>query len=196
MDKSNSTQVIISKYSEKVNALSENCSIIQTETEFKELFKGVIIMFIKDMIVLYNKLLTKLPDLKFSSSSEKITNLNILLNSLEGDGKLYGIDCTDIILRAYITYFYVKYRDDMMSWNIDNVKKINEQNVHSAVIDTAHKEKVSNEVSEYLNIIPEVIMMINNLSEKDILKVMYLLNNVNVIIDVYLAKKSLNQLNP
>ena len=38
--------------------------------------------------------------------------------------------------------------------------------------------------------------MINNLSEKDILKVMYLLNNVNVIIDVYLAKKSLNQLAP
>lgn len=196
MDKSNSTQVIISKYIEKVNTLSKNCSNILTETEFRELFKGVIIMFIKDMIVLYNKLLIKLPDLKYSSSSEKITNLNILLNSLEGDGKLYGIDCNDIILRAYITYFYIKYRDDMMSWNIENVKKINEQNVHNVVIDTANKEKVSSEVSEYLNIIPEVIMMLNNLSEKDILKIMYLLNNVNVIIDIYLAKKSLNQLSP
>ena len=32
--------------------------------------------------------------------------------------------------------------------------------------------------------------MINNLKEKDILKVLYLLNNLNVIIDVYLVKKS------
>ena len=109
---------------DKINTLNNNCINITTETEFKELFKGVIIMFIKDIIILYNKLLIKLPNLKYSSSSEKITNLNILLTSLEGDGKLYGIDCCDIILRAYITYFYVKFRDDMMSWNIENVKKI------------------------------------------------------------------------
>lgn len=194
MDKT--VQTIISKYTEKINALNNNCINLGSETEFKELFKGVIIMFIKDVVILYNKLLVKIPELKYSSSSEKITNLNIILTSLEGDGKLYGIDCTDIILRAYITYFYVKYRDDMMSWNIDNVKKINEENIHCAVIDTASKEKVTNEVSEYLNIIPEVVMMINNLSEKDIIKVMYLLNNVNVIIDVYLAKKSQGQLTP
>ena len=196
MDKLNSIQTIINKYTEKINALNNNCINIPTETEFKELFKGVIIMFIKDILVLYNKLLTKLPDLKYSSSSEKITNLNILLESLEGDGKLYGIDCNDIILRAYITYFYVKYRDDMMSWNIDKVKQINEKNIHSAVVDTAEKEKVSNEVAEHLNIIPEVVLMINNLSEKDIVKIMYLLNNINVIIDVYLGKKSQNLLLP
>jgi hypothetical protein len=193
MDK-NSSQTLINKYNDKINTLNNNCINITTETEFKELFKGVIIMFIKDIIILYNKLLIKLPNLKYSSSSEKITNLNILLTSLEGDGKLYGIDCCDIILRAYITYFYVKFRDDMMSWNIENVKKINEQNMQNIVIDTASKEKIGNEVSEYLNIIPEIILMINNLNEKDIIKLMYLLNNVNVIIDVYLAKKSQGQL--
>jgi hypothetical protein len=193
MNRNDSTQNIINKYTEKINSLNNSCIDIQTENEFKELFKGVIIMFIKDVILLYNKLLVKLPDLKYSASSEKITNLTTLLNSLETDGKLLGFDCNDIILRAYITYFYIKYRDDMMSWNIEKVKDINEQNMHNIVTDTAEKEKVSSEVAEHLNIIPEVVLMINNLSEKDILKIMYLLNNVNVIIDVYLAKKSQKQ---
>jgi hypothetical protein len=196
MEKSNKTKSIIEKYKEKIDYLKQNCETIQSEKEFMELFKGVIIMFIKEMILLYNKLLEKLPNLKFSSSSEKITNLNILLTSLEGDGILYGIDCTDIILRAYITYFYLKYRDDMMNWNIEQIKLINEENIHSTVIDTASKEKVTNEVSEYLNIIPEVVLMINNLSEKDILKTTYLVNNVNVIIDVYLVKKQQKLLMP
>jgi hypothetical protein len=196
MEKSSKAKSIIEKYNEKIESLKQNCESLQSEKEFMELFKGVIIMFIKEMILLYNKLLEKLPNLKFSSSSAKITNLNILLTSLEGDGILYGIDCTDIILRAYITYFYVKYRDDMMNWNIEHIKLLNEENIHSTVIDTASKEKVTNEVSEYLNIIPEVVLMINNLSEKDILKTTYLLNNVNVIVDVYLVKKQQKLLMP
>jgi hypothetical protein len=194
MEKNFSIENAIQKYKQKLELLTNNCININSENEFKELFKGVIIMFIKDIIVLFNKLLVKLPDLKHSSTSEKITNLNIILNSLEGDGKLYGIDCNDIILRAYIAYFYVKYRDIMMSWNIENVKNINEKNMHGVIMDTASKEKVTNEVSEYLNIIPEVIIMLNNLNDKEILKVLYLLNNINSIIDVYLSKKSQNQL--
>ena len=180
---------IIEKYNEKIEVLKQNCEVLDSEKEFMELFKGVIVMFIKEIILLYNKLLDKLPNLKFSSSSEKITNLNILLTSLEGDGVLYGIDCLDIILRAYINYFYIQYRDDMMNWNIEQIKLINEENIQSTIIDTASKEKLTNEVSEYLNIIPEIILMINNLSEKDILKTTYLLNNVNIIVDVYLVKK-------
>jgi hypothetical protein len=196
MEKNSKAKVTIEKYNEKINVLKQNCEVLQTEKEFMELFKGVIIMFIKEMILLYNKILEKLPNLKFSSSSEKMTNLNILLTSLEGDGILYGIDCTDIILRAYITYFYLKYRDDMMNWHIEQINLINEKNIHSVVIDTASKEKVTNEVSEYLNIIPEVVLMINNLSEKDILKTTYLLNNVNTIVDIYLIKKQQKLLMP
>ena len=155
---------IIEKYNEKIEVLKQNCEVLASEKEFMELFKGIIVMFIKEIILLYNKLLDKLPNLKFSSSSEKITNLNMLLTSLEGDGILYGIDCIDILLRAYINYFYIQYRDDMMNWNIEQIKLINEENIHSTIIDTASKEKLTNEVSEYLNIIPEVILMINNLS--------------------------------
>jgi hypothetical protein len=184
----------IKKYSVKLDDLNNSCININTDAEFKDLFKGIIIIFIKDIIVLYNKILIKLPDLTFSSSSEKITNLNILLGSLEGDGKIYGFDVTDIMLRAYITYFYIKYRDYMMSWDIEAIKNINEDNIESVIVDTASKEQVTNEVSEYLNIIPEVVLMINNLSEKDIVKIFYLTNNVNTIIDNYLNKKSQNQL--
>ena len=180
----------IDNYKCKIETIKNNCSQLNTELEIKELFKGIIIMFIKDVIRLYNKLINKLPDLKFSKSSEKISNLNTLLTSLETDGKLFNIDLNDIILRAYINYFYMKYRDDMMDWNLDNIKLLNEESIKSAVINSAKSEDVVDKASEYLNIIPEIVLMINNLKETDILKMLYLLNNLNTIIDVYLLKKS------
>ena len=180
----------IDSYKSKLEIIKNNCLLLGTETEIKDLFKGIIIMFIKDVIRLYNKLIKKLPELKFSQSSEKISNLNTLLESLESDGKLFNLDLNDIILRAFITYFYMKYRDDMMSWDIQNIKLVDENLIKSAVIDTARSEDVVDTASEYLNIIPEIVLMINNLKESDILKMLYLLNNLNVIIDVYLLKKS------
>ena len=181
---------IINSYKIQLDKLKDNCLLISTEQEFKELFKGVIIMFIKDVILLYNKLLVKMPELKFSKSSQKITNLNILLNALEGDGKLFNLDCNDILLRAYITYFYTLYRDDMIEWNLEKISNINEDDIKEVVLDTAAKENVSDEASEHLNIIPEIVLMINNLKERDILKILYLLNNLNTVIDVYLVKKA------
>ena len=180
----------IDNYKSKIETIKNNCSQLNTETEIKELFKGIIIMFIKDVIRLYNKLIKKLPELKFSKSSEKISNLNILLDSLETDGKLFNLDINEIILRAYINYFYMKYRDDMMNWDLENIKLLNEDTIKCAVIDSAKSEDVVETASEYLNIIPEIVLMINNLKESDILKMLYLLNNLNTIIDVYLLKKS------
>jgi hypothetical protein len=183
----------IQSYKLKIKVLEENCLQISKEDEFKELFKGVVIMFIKDVILLYNKLLIKMPDLKYSKSSEKITNLNTLLNALETDGKLFNLDCNDIILRAYINYFYTSYRDDMLEWNLEKISNINENDIKEAVLDTASKENVANEASAHLNIIPEIVLMINNLKERDILQILYLLNNLNTVIDVYLVKKASNQ---
>ena len=180
----------IENYKCKIETLLINCEQLNTELEIKDFFKGIIIMFIKDVIRLYNKLIKKLPDLKFSKSSEKISNLNILLDSLETDGRLFNLDLNDIILRAYINYFYMKYRDIMMEWNLDNIKLINEETIACALIETAKTEDVVDTASEYLNIIPEIVLMINNLKESDILKLLYLLNNLNTIIDVYLLKKS------
>jgi hypothetical protein len=179
----------IESYKVQLNCLKDSCMELASESELTDLFKGVVIMFIKDVILMYSKLLQKIPDLKYSSSSEKITNLNTLLNALEGDGKLFNLDCNDIILRAYVNYFYTQYRDHMMNWDLEQIKAINEKNIEEAVIDTASKEKVLDQASEHLNIIPEIVLMINNLKERDILKILYLLNNLNTVIDVYLYKK-------
>ena len=112
----------IDNYKFKIETIKNNYFKLNTDLEIKDLFKGVIIMFIKDVIRLYNKLIIKLPELKFSKSSEKISNLNKLLYSLESDGKIFNLDVNDIIFRAYISYFYLKYREDMMEWNIEKIK--------------------------------------------------------------------------
>ena len=149
-------------------------------------------MFLKDVMQLFNKVIKKVPDLKFSKSSEKISNLNILLECLESDGILFNVDVNDVIVRGYITYFYMKYREYIINWDIASFKNINEESIVTVVIDTAKSENVENKATEYINIIPEIVLIINNLREKDILKLLYLLNNLNVIIDVYLLKKSQN----
>lgn len=180
----------INNYKKELKTLEENCNILSL-SELEEMFKGVVVMFIKDVIHLYNKLLVSMPELKFSKSSEKITNLNTLLDALEGDGKMFGVDCNDIILRAYVTYFYKEHRDIMMDWDLEKIKTINENDITDAVINTATKENVIESTSEHLNIIPEIVLMLNNLKDKDILKILYLLNNINTVIDIYLLKRSL-----
>jgi hypothetical protein len=179
----------IESYKNQLSCLKDSCLGLSTESELTDLFKGVVIMFIKDVILLYNKLIQKIPDLRYSKSSEKITNLNVLLNALETDGKLFNLDCTDILLRAYVTYFYAKYRDDMVNWDIEKIKSIDETKITEAVVDTATKENVLDRTSEHLDIVPEIILMLNNLKDRDILKLLYLLNNLNTVIDVYLYKK-------
>ena len=179
----------IESYKKELSTLKENCLELSNEEELKELFKGVVIMFIKDVILLYNKLLQKMPELKFSKSSEKITNLNTLLNALETDGKLFNLDCNDIILRAYVNYFYTEYRDIMMDWNTEQIKRIDENDIEGAVLNSATKENLLDKASDHLNIIPEIVLMLNNLRDRDILKILYLLNNLNTVIDVYLYKK-------
>lgn len=185
----------INIYKLQIDELHKNCSNINSEAEFRELFKGIVIMFINDMILMYDKLLTKIPTLKNSVSSEKITYLKILLDALNGDGMLFGVECNELMIRAYLNYFWTPYRDYMMDWDLSNIQYINESNVKNAIVDTASKENLLDTALENLNIIPEIMMMKDNLSERDILKILFLLNNLNTIIDVYLYKKSLNQLN-
>jgi hypothetical protein len=163
---------------------------LNSDDVFKELFNGTIIMFIKEILILYNKLTIQHPELKTSHCAEKISNLNMLLRSLEGDGKLLGINCNEFILKAYINYCYLKYREILQTWDILKIKSINENNIKSAVIDTASKETVLSKASEHLNIIPEIITMINNLHDKEILKILFYLNNLNLIVDIYLVKES------
>ena len=175
----------IKKYEEKIDNLRQSCLNIESDADFKELFKGVVIMFIKDIILLFNKLVSINPEFKFSKSSEKISNLNILLDSLESDGFLFGINCNDIIMRSYVNFVYSKYRDNMMEWNIKQIINIDEEQIKNDVL---NKTKAEN-IGEYLNIIPEIKIMSTYLKEKDILKVLFLLNNLNVIVDIYLLKR-------
>jgi hypothetical protein len=127
-------------------------------------------------------LVSQHPEFKFSKSSEKISNLNILLNSLESDGFLFGINCNDIIMRSYVNFVYTKYRDNMMKWDIKN---IDEDKIKDDVL---NKTNVDN-IGEYLNIIPEIKIMCTYLKDKEFLKIIFLLNNLNVIIDIYLLKQ-------
>ena len=53
----------IDNYKSKIETIKNNYSQLNTETEIKELFKGIIIMFIKDVLRLFNKLIKKLPEL-------------------------------------------------------------------------------------------------------------------------------------
>lgn len=177
----------IDKYKNKLDEFKSKYVQIKSETELTELFKGVVIIFIKDVILLYNKLLVKLPDLKYSNSSEKITNLHAVLNSLEGDGKLFNINCIDIILTSYISYIYNDYRDIMFSWDISKIKTIDENEIKETIITKTSKDHDQKDlIAEHFNLIPEIILIINNLNEKDILKLLYLLNNLNIIVDIYI----------
>jgi hypothetical protein len=186
------TEIDINSYKVKIETVKETYDNLATEKEIKELFKGIFIMFLKEVLQLFNKVLKKVPDLKFSKSSEKISNLNIILECLESDGILFNVDVNEVIVRGYTTYIYMEYRDYIMDWNIESIKLLNEESIKSVVIDTAKKEEIEDTVADYLNIIPELVLIINNLKEKDILKLLYLLNNLNVIVDVYLLKKSQN----
>ena len=191
-EKSNSKSNIL-EYNVKLALLKEQCQNITEEKEFKELFKGIILMFLDEINKLFKKLLKKIPELKESNSSKKINNLNILIDYINGTTSLLGIDINDIIIRGYTNYFYLRFRNDMIEWNIKELKNINETNIEKEVLETASKENVKENIIEHLNLIPEVVMMINNLEEKDILKLLYILNNMNTLVDVYLLKKKENK---
>ena len=183
----------ILEYQVKLKILEEQCQTITEEKEFKELFKGIILMFLDEVNRVFKKLLKKIPELKETNSSKKIDNLNILVDYINGTNSMLGIDINDIIIRGYTTYFYLKFRDDMINWNIDEIKKINESDIEKEILETASKENIKENVAEHLNLIPEVVMMVNHLEEKDILKLLYILNNMNTLVDVYLLKKNMKE---
>lgn len=162
---------------------------IETEKELKEVFNEVCIMFIKEILKLYNKCLPTIENLNTPACAEKISNLNILLQSLETDKCILGYNCNDIIIRAYMNYFYKNYREDLMTWNIDNIKAIDENDIKNLVLESAKEEKLEDTISEYLNIIPEVVLIINKLRNKEIITLFYILNNMNIILDTYIVKK-------
>lgn len=189
---------IISKYNNKLNKLKNKYIHIETNEEFKDLFKGVLIILIRNILEMKNKL--ELNN-NYINLINKISDLNILLDYLENDKQLLNIDLCDVLLRGYINYIYKDYRDYIMNWNIDEIKNISTDDVNS-LIDTKNntiskKSSISNlisdlssinDISEYLNVIPEISILINNLEENNIIKLFYLLNNINIIIDLYLIK--------
>jgi len=192
-DQMSHNQSNILEYQVKLKILEEQCQNIIEEKEFKELFKGIILMFLDEVNRVFKKLLKKIPDLKYSDSSKKIDNLNILVNYINGTTSMLGIDINDIIIRGYTTYFYLKFRDDMINWNIDEIKKINESDIEKEILETASKENIKEDVTEHLNLIPEIFMIVKNLELKNILKLFYILKNMNTLIDVYLLKKNMNE---
>lgn len=183
-------EILIETYKSNLESLSDNCKKITSENEYRDLFRGIFIMFLEDFIQLYNKLSIKIPELKTEKTLDKINNLNRLLDILNNDGKFLGFDCNEIILRGYINYFYTPYRDNLMTWEL-NAIIISEDSITATIINAANNENAINVASKYLDIIHEIVLMFNNTKDKDKLKIIYILNNLNTVIDIYLGKKSL-----
>lgn len=181
---------LIESYKSSLKSFNDKCQEIDKEIEYKDLFRGIFIMFLEDFLNLYNRLKIKIDKLNTNKTKDKISNLDRLLDVLNNDGIIFGIDCNEIILRGYINYFYTSYREKLMTWDLDSIT-IDENTIKDEVLYIANNENALENTTTYLDIIPEVVLMFNNSKDKDKLKLIYILNNLNTVLDVYLGKKSL-----
>lgn len=180
------------QYNEKIEEFKVDCCI-KTLHELEEIYKSIMIKFIDDIIKNYNSLKKTVSELNNKRVLDKISKLNMLLKVLKNedgnDGTLLGIDCNKVIMNGYIKYFYLKYRDIMLDWEISKIKGINEKALKTVVVDTSIKEDVSESVNSYLDILPEVIVMLNKINDEKLLNIVYKLNLINKLLDVYILKK-------
>jgi hypothetical protein len=192
MSDKNNLSDITNKYRKKLEDLQEKIVILST-SDLEELFNGTIIMFINELNNLYNKLIENDDKIKYSSSlyhiEERLSKLNMIVDQLEGKQNFFSVNVTDIIIRGYIKYFYLSYRDLFMDWNIDEIKNTDCSVISDAIINGGKEEQI--DVSENsLNLIPVIVSIFNNLNYKDNIKFIFLINNLNVIIDRILLDKS------
>ena len=114
----------------------------------------------------------------------------MVIDQLEGKQSFFNVNVTDIIIRGYINYFYLSYRDLFMDWDINKIKSIDRSVISDVVLNGVKQEQV--DVSESsLNLIPEIVSIFNNLNYKDNIKFLFLINNLNVIIDRILLDRSI-----
>jgi hypothetical protein len=193
MSDKNNLSDITNKYRKKLEDLQEKIVVLST-SDLEELFNGTIIMFINELNNLYNKLIENDDKIKNSSSlyhiEERLSKLNMVVDQLEGKQSFFSVNVTDIIIRGYIKYFYLSYRDLFMDWNIDEIKNTDCSVISDALINGGKEEQI--DVSENsLNLIPVIVSIFNNLNYKDNIKFIFLINNLNVITDRILLDKSL-----
>jgi hypothetical protein len=193
MSDKNKLSDIINKYKQKLEDLQIKI-IPLSSSDLEELFNGTIIMFINELNNLYNKLIEN--DNKINNShtmnqiEEKLSKLNMVIDQLEGKQSFFNVNVTDIIIRGYINYFYLSYRDLFMDWDINKIKSIDRSVISDVVLNGVKQEQV--DVSESsLNLIPEIVSIFNNLNYKDNIKFLFLINNLNVIIDRILLDRSI-----
>lgn len=185
---------ITDKYKKKLEDLQTKI-VSLSSSDLEELFNGTIIMFINELNNLYNKLIEHENNSKMRNShtmsqiEEKLSKLNMVVDQLEGKQSFFSVNVTDIIMRGYINYFYLSYRDLFMDWDIDKIKSIDRSVISDAVLNGVKQEQV--DVSESsLNLIPEIVSIFDNLNYRDNIKFLFLINNLNVIIDRILLDRS------
>ena len=187
---------ITDRYKKKLEDLQTKI-VSLSSSDLEELFNGTIIMFINELNNLYNKLIehdnennSKIKNSRIMSQiEEKLSKLNMVVDQLEGKQSFFSVNVTDIIMRGFINYFYLSYRDLFMDWNIDKIKSIDRSVISDAVLNGVKKEQV--DVSESsLNLIPEIVSIFDNLNYRDNIKFLFLINNLNVIIDRILLDRS------
>lgn len=192
MSDKNKLSDITEKYKKKLEDLQIKI-VSLSSSDLEELFNGTIIMFINELNNLYNKLIENDNKIKnsrtMSQIEEKLSKLNMVVDQLEGKQSFFSVNVTDIIIRGYINYFYLSYRDLFMDWDIDKIKSIDRSVISNAVLNSVKQEQV--DVSESsLNLIPEIVSIFDNLNYKDNIKFLFLINNLNVIVDRILLDKS------
>jgi hypothetical protein len=183
-------QKYIQIYNSQLESLKNNALLLDSFDQIQELFKEVVILFINKLLYLFNKITSKESTLLDTSIAKKISHMNTLLQSLEGDCKLFGMDILDYIQRGYINYVYLKYRDHLLSWDFKSINNVGRDQLENAILQTATKEQL--DIMNYMDLLPELLKMLSYLDNKDVHELLYLLNNINVIIDVIIYKKYIN----
>lgn len=182
----------IIKYKLKIEDFKDECKSKNIK-QLEEIYKSIMIRFLEDVVKNYNNLKEILCELNNQKTLNKISKLNMLLKVLKNednnDGTILGIDCNRVIMDGYIKYFYLKFRDAMLEWDLSSIKKINEKSIKNVVMNSAAEENIVDKVDNYMDILTEVVLMLNKIEDKELLNVIYKLNLMNRLIDVYLLKK-------
>lgn len=166
------------KYMNRLKDIQIKCDNLDNENDLKNLFNGVFIMLINNILNFKEKIFLKEININKKNIEEKISKLHLLIDILENNNIVI-----DIIIRGYILYFYKMYREYVNNWDIECFLKIEEEELKEKIVNIADKENIVKDVDEYLLIFKDIYLMIKYLEENDIIQIFFILNNLNIITD-------------
>ena len=179
------------KYVINIREQLRGCDGLGNKQDMMEIFKHTIILFIKEIQLMYNQI-SETSHTTFTECASKMSDLNMVLNCLESNGgMILGQNCVDLIFRSYFSFVYMKYKQHIESWDINRILSLNINQVRETVEKEAN-DSHSNKANEYFNIIPELINILHTIEPKKIIKILYFLNLINGIIEICIVRGFFN----